>query len=413
MFSIVNYLRDPRLVLGVQRYFGVQSKSSLKKDDDCVSNSLKNDDCPRTSENGSIRSAKKHQKQDTSLNSNSHNDEGDYIITNLFWYYLFVFGTELGDEIFYATFIPFWFWNVDGAVGRRVVMVWTIIMYIGQGIKDIVCWPRPASPPVHRLQKKWVQEYGMPSTHAMVGISIPFSVVLYTMNRYQYPLHLGLVIAVVWCSVMCVSRIYLGMHSVLDIVAGLLLALILMVTLVPAIDSLDRSLVISQWSPAALFLVSILMIAVYPQGSKDAWTPTKGDTTVVVSVCLGVMLGSWTNFQLGQMSEPKTPPPYNVIWPSYEMIGVGALRTTLGLCGVVATRALCKSVSYALTRSIFRWKGVEPSDDTHSKAISIERTLDIYYKFFTYCLIGFNIVFLLPVAFRVLSIERPTFYTEL
>ncbi|XP_022190447.2 sphingosine-1-phosphate phosphatase 2 [Nilaparvata lugens] len=414
MSRIINYLRDPRLVLAVQRYFGITGKNSTKKDDDCVSNSLGHGDSKnstKTIENGSVRSTKK-QKPD----SNSPSDEGDYIITNLFWYYLFVFGTELGDEIFYATFIPFWFWNVDGAVGRRVVMVWTIIMYIGQGIKDIVCWPRPASPPVHRLQKKWVQEYGMPSTHAMVGISIPFSVVLYTMNRYQYPLHWGLVIAVLWCSVMCMSRIYLGMHSVLDIIAGLVLALVLMVALVPAIDSLDRSLVTSHWSPPAMLLVSTLLIAVYPQGSKDQWTPTKGDTTVVVSVCVGVMLGSWTNYQLGQMSEPQTPPPYEVIWPSYEMIGVGALRTSLGLCGVVATRAICKSVSYALTQSIFRWKNVDSSDvssDTYAQAVTIERTLDIYYKYLTYGLIGFNIVFLLPAAFRVLSIERPTFYTEL
>ena len=60
---------------------------------------------------------------------------------------------------------------------------------VGQGIKDIVRWPRPSCPPVVRLQKKWALEYGMPSTHAMVGVSIPLSVILYTMNRYQVSLH--------------------------------------------------------------------------------------------------------------------------------------------------------------------------------------------------------------------------------
>ena len=33
---------------------------------------------------------------------------------------------------------------------------------LGQGLKDIICWPRPASPPVIRLEKKWELEYGMP-----------------------------------------------------------------------------------------------------------------------------------------------------------------------------------------------------------------------------------------------------------
>ena len=58
-------------------------------------------------------------------------------------------------------------------------------MILGQGIKDVIRWPRPSSPPVVRLQTKWVLEYGMPSTHAMVGVAIPSSVILYTLNRYQ------------------------------------------------------------------------------------------------------------------------------------------------------------------------------------------------------------------------------------
>lgn len=63
------------------------------------------------------------------------------------------------------------FWNVDGAVGRRVVFLWSIVMYIGQVLKDIIRSPRPG-PPVQRLQSKWSVEYGMPSTHAMVSQSI-------------------------------------------------------------------------------------------------------------------------------------------------------------------------------------------------------------------------------------------------
>lgn len=86
--------------------------------------------------------------------------------------------------------------------------------FSGQGIKDILRWERPG-PPVIKLQSKWAMEYGMPSTHAMVAVSIPFSILLYTMNRYQYNFPVGLFIAVAWCSVVCVSRLYLGMHTVL------------------------------------------------------------------------------------------------------------------------------------------------------------------------------------------------------
>jgi len=57
-------------------------------------------------------------------------------------------------------------------------------MYIGQATKDIVKLPRPASPPVIQLEKQYALEYGMPSTHAMVGAGIPFAVFFLTKERY-------------------------------------------------------------------------------------------------------------------------------------------------------------------------------------------------------------------------------------
>lgn len=87
----MEYLKQPELVAKIQTFFGVRKNESDKPRD------------PRT----------------------------DYTIENKFWFYLFHFGTALGDETFYSSFIPFWFWNIDGAVGRRVVLVWAIVMYIG------------------------------------------------------------------------------------------------------------------------------------------------------------------------------------------------------------------------------------------------------------------------------------------
>lgn len=91
----MNHLKQPALVAKIQNFFGV-------------------------------RHIKEHEDGDKHKNSTT-----EYVIENKFWYYLFHFGTALGDETFYSSFIPFWFWNIDGAVGRRVVLVWAIVMYIG------------------------------------------------------------------------------------------------------------------------------------------------------------------------------------------------------------------------------------------------------------------------------------------
>lgn len=150
MWSIIEYLKDPYLVLKVQHFYGIRKIESPVHEDNSVRSSVSdqrdkggiNDFISKPSDtslselnqNGVLLRAKKkthHSDCEDVVSSDSETESRYFTITNWFWYYLFIFGTELGDEIFYATFIPFWFWNIDGAVGRRVVMVWTIIMYIG------------------------------------------------------------------------------------------------------------------------------------------------------------------------------------------------------------------------------------------------------------------------------------------
>ncbi|XP_034826913.1 sphingosine-1-phosphate phosphatase 2-like [Maniola hyperantus] len=411
--NMIEYLKDPLLVVKVQNFFGVIYKKASQNEEASIIYSDRHD-----REDFDIRQHKRIPSDISGTSSSSCEtdtsgespDEVVCLISNRFWYYLFVLGTALGDEIFYATFIPFWFWNIDGAVGRRVVLVWTVVMYIGQGFKDIIRWPRPGYP-VKKLQQKWAIEYGMPSTHAMVGVSIPFSVLLYTMDRYQYPMQWGLLIAVAWCTLICVSRVYLGMHSVLDIAAGLLLSSLLLVVLIPAVDKLDGFLLTSHWSPLLVVSISILAIVYHPQ--SDKWTPTRGDTTMIVSVCAGILTGAWTNYQLGHMVASSADPPYTIIWPSVEMFGTSLLRTILGFCGVLATRAIAKSVSYAfvcalLGRDKNELRNSENSLDNKNKII-----VECSYKYFTYGLIGFNTTYVFPNVFELLFINRPTYYTEI
>lgn len=104
---------------------------------------------------------------------------------NNFIHKLFMFGAELGNELFYITFLPFIFWNVDDYIARRLIMLWVFNMYTGQGLKDILCWPRPKSPPVLRLETNYAAEYGMPSTHAIAGSIIPFGLVYFSYGRFQ------------------------------------------------------------------------------------------------------------------------------------------------------------------------------------------------------------------------------------
>lgn len=110
--------------------------------------------------------------------------EGE-VLYNRYIHSLYFFGSGLGDEVFYLTVFPLLFWNWDEYVMRRLVFLWVISMYIGQGLKDVFRWPRPPSPPVIVVEKKYESEYGMPSTHAIVGSIVPFSLVYFSYGRYE------------------------------------------------------------------------------------------------------------------------------------------------------------------------------------------------------------------------------------
>lgn len=109
----------------------------------------------------------------------------EFIIHNKFLFYLFTFGTELGNEMFFIIFFPFLFWNVDALVSRRLIVVWAWNLFFGQSTKDLVRWSRPASPPVVKVEVFYNSEYSMPSTHAMTGTAIPFCVFFLSYERWQ------------------------------------------------------------------------------------------------------------------------------------------------------------------------------------------------------------------------------------
>lgn len=107
----INYLKDPGLVARFQKYFGVVRYE--------------------ISDNGAMLPTLDNSEFKTNNQTVRKDNEVDHHITNRFWYYLFLFGTYLGDEIGYAIVIPFLIWNVDSAVARKMVLVWAVVMYIG------------------------------------------------------------------------------------------------------------------------------------------------------------------------------------------------------------------------------------------------------------------------------------------
>ncbi|CAF1360025.1 unnamed protein product [Rotaria magnacalcarata] len=419
--SYATWLHEPEHVAGFQHYFGVLPKSNrietlnannLNKNNN--NNNIINDDdydykrIPDEKRNFDsnvldecIEERKHSANQTQNQNKEKNSLELDYKITSWFWYYFFQFGAALGNEIFYILFFPTWIWNVDGAVARKISILWAFFMYIGQATKDILAIPRPSSPPVLKLEKRYVEEYGFPSTHAMFAAGIPLSLVLLSLQRYDFNMWIGLAAAAIVCVWVCLSRIYLGMHTFLDIIAGTIYALILIFIMFPYVDSIDNFQLTHSFAPILNFSIGILLIKCYP--SLKLWSTARSDTTVILGSAFGLCSATTAMHQIGLLEKPLTPPLYSIIAPN---LGLCIVRTILGMIFIYATRQIVKTVVLRVTCSIYGldWKNPE------SKRLA---KVEMPYYYLTYFAIGFNISFTCPLFFRAIGINRDYSYTEL
>ena len=196
---MLRLLGDPNYVLKFQNLCGLErvnpSKSDYSELHDSQKGGLglpadKQDKHPASEKNPSLvkrkgkplHRSRSYEKLDEAAVKHHHEED---VLYNPYIHSLYFFSSSLGDEAFYLTFFPFLLWNLDDFIGRRLLVLWAFAMYIGQGLKDILRWPRPASPPVIVMESRYITEYGMPSTHAIVGSVMPFCLVYFSYERYQ------------------------------------------------------------------------------------------------------------------------------------------------------------------------------------------------------------------------------------
>lgn len=151
MYNLIVKLQCPYMVASFQQFFGIKpyfNNSQIKTNyftqlNPLTSTSTKCNDLVGDGKKCTIN----NKCQSTLLDCNDYNKHQKckfvyFDVKYKFWHYLFLFGASLGYEVFYASFFPLWFWNIDGAVGRRIVLLWALSMYIGQSLKDLIRWPR-------------------------------------------------------------------------------------------------------------------------------------------------------------------------------------------------------------------------------------------------------------------------------
>lgn len=290
---------------------------------------------------------------------------GKYKITNYVKYYYFKLSSTVGEEMF--SLLPFLIWLVPLQISSAFFLNFGIVLTCGQLVKDWVKYPRPESDKIAKLEKHFETEYGFPSTHAMSGaipLSLLWSFIRYSRNFHDVSRHESFMKAdfllwiaaglVVWISV-SLSRLYMGVHAVIDIIGGSIIAFFLMGVLHAVGDDIGILLHDSTFSVSILLCLNLLFIFFYPKSTP--WSASYGTTAQI--------FGAWNGFEtalyygktyaqdLLLSIEAGQSQMYASEWKSPQMYRVFT-RVLIGLIAIGITKVLTKICASIVFTSISR-----------------------------------------------------------
>lgn len=126
---------------------------------------------------------------------------------------------QLGGDFGYLILLPIIYWSVDKRLGRWLLVVLTMALFVIIGAKELFGRPRP-----YILMGEQVQlliseadGFGFPSGHVGLSTAIWGFVVLWVQRRWAW------IVLAVYILVMAWARMYGGVHYPQDVVGGFLL----------------------------------------------------------------------------------------------------------------------------------------------------------------------------------------------
>jgi membrane-associated phospholipid phosphatase len=269
----------------------------------------------------------------------------------------FAFTANLGTHTFFMIALPICFWFGYTRLGLALANLLAFGVIVSGVVKDLVCLPRPLSPPLQRITMSGsaALEYGFPSTHSTNAISVVVYALYLLKNAEGLDEN-----ARFWTQTACYAyavsiifgRLYCGMHGFFDVIIGSVLGAAIAGVQIAYGDTFHQWL----WEgpyvhPLIGALVMLAIVRLHPEPADDC--PCFDDSVAFSGVVIGAYFAAYTF--------PRTT--YSVDYPvpgttpySFEEIGLvkTILRVLAGVVTIFIWRAIMKPFLFKVLPPIFR-----------------------------------------------------------
>ncbi|GAA6020130.1 hypothetical protein JCM8202_005003, partial [Rhodotorula sphaerocarpa] len=228
--------------------------------------------------------------------------------------------------------------------------------HITSVLKDALSVPRPYSPPVTRLSVgTHAHEYGFPSTHSSNACSMALYFGGIAVERWTG--HWGVTVAAVafatffaWS--ITFGRLYTGMHSISDVVAGSAIGSALWLLYTLTYTRMNALIQNSRWTGTLVSIPTLLvLVTVHPEPVEEC--PCFEDAVAFLSVVEGIFLREfWT-------PEGFPNKTYGHKWRTRAEVGMWfaavLAKLVLGVSWILVWRIVSKRVCHLMLPPLFRF----------------------------------------------------------
>ena len=259
----------------------------------------------------------------------------------------FAFTANLGTHTFYLLFLPICFWFGFPDSGIALVHMLALGVYLTGVLKDLLCLPRPLSPPLQRITMSGsaALEYGFPSTHTTNAVSVAlfFLIHLQATQDSWSPISYRLLSGscYFYAASITLGRMYCGMHGIFDIVVGAILGAFITWVRVTFGPSYDMWLLANSWSrPALAVLALALSVRFHPEPADNC--PCFDDSVAFIGVVMGTSIAVW-HYGYYQAVDPTSITNLSNLYAlTNEHVLISIARLLGGIAVIFVWRALMK-----------------------------------------------------------------------